>query len=197
MNQPEQGPGLFERMRNTATLLVLICQVLAVSSEVFLRGRFGSRYLGLHAALAAVAILFFGVFFPHDDPRPLFRFFLAYLFMCFLCRVGGIRLALKGHREHSRYDGRPLLSWILPRVPETTIKGMIEPALVLTAGVLLMPVSEPLGTYLLLSAIGLAGINSMIQMHSRRQAQEMYDAFLDQRQLTERFRQLRDDRHFR
>lgn len=196
MNQPEQGPGFFERMRNAAAVLALICQVLAVSSEVFLRGRFGSKYLGIHAGLAAVAILFFGVFFPHDDPQPLFRFFVAYLFMCFLCRLGGIRRALKGHREHSRYNGKPLLSMLLPRVPETTIKGMIEPALVLTVGVLFMPVSEPLGTYLLLSAIGLAGMNSMIEMHSRQRAQEMYDAFLDQRLLTERFRQLREDRHF-
>lgn len=190
-----QKQGFLSDMRTGAGAVTLICQALAVSSEVHLRRGFGVRYMGLQAALAAVAIPCFCIFFPHDDPRPLQWFMLAYLGMCAWNRMGSVRRALRGDHVHSRYNGTPLLGRVLPRTSELTVKRFVEPAVVFTLGLIVMEVNRPLGAYLLLSAFGLSATTGMIELYGKQRAQDMYDAFEDQRDLGERFRRMRGDSH--
>jgi hypothetical protein len=189
--EPSQGDGLFPSFRTAANLMAFLAEMLAASVLVFTRTGLGPRYLGLQAAAAVVAIPCFSVFFPYEDARPLLWFLLAYLGMCLLCRIGTqIRLA-RGIHVHSRYNGRPLLSRVLPWLSETAIKAAVEPASVLMLGALVAEWSLPLGSYLMLSAAGLAVSAALIAGYERQRAMDMFDAFTDQGVIAERFRQMR------
>jgi hypothetical protein len=192
MNQQSQG----NNDRDYKALLIwvaLIFRALTLSVEVFLhKGRtFGERYLGLQAAVAPLLMLLFPLLFPRHDPRPMLWLLFAYLAMCGAARL---RLTLRRRRSghvHSLYTGQPRLGRLLRFASEITIKRFIEPPLVFTAGVLLLPRSEPLGCYLMLAGFALfATVNQSI-VQERVRALEMSDAFLDQRSLAERFRDMR------
>jgi hypothetical protein len=62
MNQ-QQGMNIADQMRTGMNLLGWISQTGGVSVEVFLHRRFGSRYLGIPAALALLLVPLFGLFF--------------------------------------------------------------------------------------------------------------------------------------
>lgn len=186
-----QGEGRFPDVRTTANLFAFGCQVLAVSTEVFLRTGFGPRYLGLQAGAAALAIPCFSILFPYEDTRPLLWFFMSYIGMCFLCRAGAVNRARRGETCHSRYNGRPLIARVLPWISEATIKRMVEPALVFGIGLGLAEVNLPLGSYLMLSAFGLAATMALLEAHERQRVMDLYDGFIDQTVIAERFRQMR------
>jgi hypothetical protein len=199
MNAREPSPGgpSMPDFRSAANIFALILFILAVSTEVFLRKGFGPRYFGLQSALAALAIPFFTIFFPHDDPRPLMWFLMAYLGMCLLCRIGTMACTARGLHCHSRYNGRPLLCRVLPWMSEVAIKRSVEPAVVLVAGLLIAEWNLPLGSYLMLSAFGLAATAFLIEAHERQRSMDMLDGYLDQTVIAERFRQMRGIRQLR
>src|ERR1043165_3139413 len=194
--QPPDGGGLLPDLRRTANVFALVCEILAVSTAVFIRRRFGPRYLGIQAALAALAIPFFVVFFPYDDPRYLGWYFVAFLAMWFLARTGAAARAARGVQSHSRYNGFPHLCSLLPWVGEFAIKRIVEPAVVLAVGAAVAGINEPLGVYLMLSSFGLAATAAMHEMYERQRAMDMLDAYMDQQALAERFRQMRNERSF-
>lgn len=183
--QESDGPGF----NACLTWMVILLRSLAATLEVFLHSRPGSRYPGLYGALGAVCIFMFGAFFPGQDIRPLLRFLVAYLGMCGWNRLSG--LWRRRDKQHSMYTGRPRLLWIFPRLDEFGVKAVVEPVLVFLIASWCYSWNEPLGSYLVLAALGLFASVSMTEMWERSRAQDLSDATFAQRQLIERVRVMR------
>jgi hypothetical protein len=191
--QRQTGP---QQLRMAAGWLAFIARMLANSVEVFLHkgDTFGERYLGMPAGAAVLAICLYAGCWPGHDLSFLFLFLFAYLFMCPAARIGVSARQRRGDSEpHSYYTGRPWIMRLTGRMSEQTVKSTIEPLIVFLVAVFTMPVSEPLGGYLLLASLGLLASTSMSAGFDRKRQIDMHDAFIEQRDLAERFRGMRRD----
>lgn len=194
MNQDQQPSGP-ERLRTMVGWLVFVSSALAVSVEVFLhRNRtFGERYIGLQAAAVFLVVPIYSLFWEGHDLVPLTAFLGMFFLMCLAVRVCvTLRRRGQGPREHSRYTGSPRFMRLLPWVREETVKGIVEPVFVFLCGALLMEVNQPLGSYLMLASAGLLVWVRFNVTYGQARAMDMYDAYLEQRQLAERFRDMRE-----
>lgn len=191
MQQPEQAQLGWSPIRDakvSANVLMLVAQGIASPMEVILRGGFGRQYFGIPAAIGVFVIPAWTVFFPRDDPKPLIGFWLFYLACQFYARVTG---CLPSRRAgHSRYNGRPRLSILLPRVPEHAIKSIVEPALTIGAGLALLEVSPPLASYLITAGVCLSMAAGTLHALHRARATQLHDQWIEQRQLADTFRRL-------
>jgi hypothetical protein len=171
--------------------LAFVSRTLATSVEVFLHRGFGERYFGLHSAAVIPAVLVATTIWPGHDPTPLLVFLGAYLTACMAGKAGIAHRRKIGLLEHSYYNGRPFfLKWRLFRnVKERSAKGF-EPFLVFFLGAFVMPLSEPLGAYLMVAALGLLVSLGMAETYERTRQLDMRDALIDQQNAAQR---LRDD----
>lgn len=193
----DQPPNNRNGFRNFVGIVVFVARSMAVSVEVFLHktDSFGERYLSLQAAAAILIIFFWPVLCePWHDPEPMLMFLLAYLMMCAAVRS---RLAIRSKRNlpqpHSRYTGTPRLMRFTGRMDEVRVKCIVEPLFTIAVGGLVLAASPPLGGYLMVAALGLLISNNLIEGSDRERVRNMHDAYLEQRRIVERFRDLRRD----
>lgn len=197
MQQYEQGSAA-ERIKTGVGILTAVCGTLAVSLEVFLHrsASFGERYMGLRAAAAILLIPFYAIFWPEHDATPLIGLLLAYLAMCFCIRIGVLTRARRGGQQvHSLYNGYPRLMTVTRGLfRERTVKLIVEPVLTLVIGALTMALSQPLGGYLMVASVGLLVSVHLSAGYDRVRAMDMYDAYVEQQQLSSTFQHMRGDR---
>jgi hypothetical protein len=189
-NQAQEAP-LPQRPANQGLgIVLLVMQTLAVSVEVFLRRRIGSRYMDKPGAFAVLLIPCWSLFWPEEDPRPLFWFLGAYLVMCARVRMTSLRRRFRGEEGHTRYNGWPIILSLplLRRLSEAKAKAAVEPLLVVLVGAMVMNSSPPLGSYLVAAAVGLMLSHGALEAHERTRLMDMNDSVIDQRHLAERFR---------
>jgi hypothetical protein len=189
--QQSQLPGIIFLAK---TILTLVVHAWAVSVEVFLRRGFGSRYIGLQAALVLLLVPFYALIWNGHDPRPMFLFLVAYLGLVAFARIGVLFRVLRGDQRHSGYSGWPRCLNSRSRICEIKVKKFVEPFVVLAIGGLIGNHNPPLAIYLVIASFCL-----MVTVHEsdnwiRRRATDMNDAVLDQQVIAERFRDLRRDR---
>jgi hypothetical protein len=172
-----------------ANLFVFLIRMGAVTVEVFLHRRFGARHLGAQAAVAVPFILVFGSFWPENDPRPLWLFLGAYLFM-FLCgRIGVLFRQSRGDCEHSRYNGWPrCLRPSATGTNELRVKEFFEPFMVAFAGVFVCEWNPPLGSYLLFAAGCLYFSGWFNRMWDNERAMDLQDAISEQQHTAQSLR---------
>ncbi len=183
--------------RNFVGAVVFVARSMAVTVEVFLHktDSFGERYLGLQAGASLLAIFFWPAFCePWHDPEPVLMFLLAYVAMCAAVRA---RLAIRRKRNlpqpHSRYTGTPRLMRFTGRMNEVKVKCMVEPLFTFAVGGVVLSVSPPLGGYLMVASLGLLISTNLTEGYERERARNMHDAYLEQRRVVDRFRDLRRD----
>lgn len=191
----QQQPGFMDRAKGAFGWFLFICNSLAVTLEVFLHKGMGSRYLGLQALAGAAILFFWGGFWPGHDVGPMLTYFALFLLFCFAQRMDALKRLSHGVAPgHSRYTGWPLLMRLFRRTNEVTLKRIIEPALVFLCGAMVCDANEPLGKYLMLASLGLfISVQSNLNFE-RTRATDMNDALIDQRHVSERFRDMRGDR---
>lgn len=180
--------------RAAASFLVLAAQILAAPVEVFLRVRFGRHYFGIPSAVALIVVPMWSIFWPDEDPGPLLIFWGLFILMQLRARVEGIRMSNRGEITHSRYNGYPRLARLFPRMAEEKIKGNIEPWLVMWAGVLMLGLSLPLGSYLVAAGFSLGCVAGLMESVARARARQLHDAWLEQQDQAERFRSMQRGR---
>ena len=171
-------------------------RTLATSIQVFIRGGFGARYLGLNAAAVLVIVPLFFAFKRVTDFREIGFYLGSYVVLCCLHKRG-IKLRLsRGEVWHTYYDGEPLLQRFVPRLKcsEVTFKRWFEPFLVLGAGLLWAESNEPIGTYLMLCGASMACMTHMYQVQEATRLNDLNDSILDQQSLAERLRGSRGGR---
>ncbi len=187
----------FTGFRNFVSIIVFVARAFACSVEVFLHnpGTFGSRYFGLQAGAAVLLIFFWPAFCePHHDAEWMLCFLAWHLLFSMAIRY---RTRLRPHRgepePHTRYSGTPRLMRFTGRMDEVKVKCMVEPLFTFLMGGLIGEVSPPVGGFLMVASAGLLVSNGLAADYERRRAADMHDAYLDQRRVVDRFRDLRRD----
>jgi len=178
--------------QNAASLFVLAAQVMAAPVEVILRTRFGRRYHGVPAFLGLLSVPMWMLFWPQEDYTPIFVFWGLVFLMQLRARIESLVMVAKGEIVHTRYNGYPRLARIFKNTNEQKIKGNIEPVLVMIVGAALLAVSEPLGSFLIVSGLSLAIVAGVIESVERNRTLSMRDAWLEQQDQAARFREIQD-----
>jgi hypothetical protein len=93
---------------------------------------------------------------------------------------------------HSFYDGTPRFFNPNGTMGELTFKRMVEPFLVMLAGLATSVLNLPLGMYLVGGAISMNFVNSMAHTMDRRRELDLHDAVFEQERLAEAFRRRRN-----
>ncbi|MGE3424789.1 MAG: hypothetical protein AB7N24_22290 [Dehalococcoidia bacterium] len=191
--QPEEkGWTPIEDARAAANLLTLAMQTMAAPMEVILRKRFGRRAFGVPSALALLVIPMWMVFWPEEDPRPMWWFWMLFVVMQLRARIESVVLATRGPRVHSRYNGDSRLQWLGRWLDPKNIKGGVEGFLVTFGGFAMMEWSKPLGSYMVVAGISVIGVMTLIESVDRRRTEQLHDAWLEQQYQAERFREMRE-----
>lgn len=186
-------PTLMERARQTANVLTFVMQAIAHTVEVHLHHGFGPRYLDMPAAAAVPLLFFYNIFWEGFDSRPMLIFLGLYILRCLIIRLQLLLGKRRGPRQHSRYNGVSYLTRWFPKKDELTLKRDTEPNVVLFAGALAMLISVPLGFYLFSAAFALSYTVGLSVKYEEVRAQDMFDRYLDQQRVSERFRGMLDD----
>jgi len=132
------------------------------------------------------------LFWPQEDYTPIFVFWGLVFLMQLRARIESLVMVAKGEIVHTRYNGYPRLARIFKNTNEQKIKGNIEPVLVMIVGAALLAVSEPLGSFLIVSGLSLAIVAGVIESVERNRTLSMHDAWLEQQDQAARFREIQD-----
>lgn len=191
-----QGEGFtpFQDAKQAIAMFVFAAQALAAPVEPFLRTRFGSKYFGMPSLVGMFAVPMWMLFWPGESSTPLMVFWCLYLVMQLRARLESVRMVARGDFVHTRYNGFPRLAKFFTKSSERTIKAGLEPVAVIFTGVMLLPLSEPLGSYLMLAGISLALSHSVMEAVERARALELHDSFIEEQQLSEDFRAMTKQR---
>jgi hypothetical protein len=173
--------GMFE---NTA-------RALSLTVEVFLHRGFGARYVGC-GFLGVLLILFTSMWFPPESVMPLQWFAFTYFFFWLIAVVNvAIRYWRGTDKAHTRYNGFPLLCWLLPSWKETNVK-YLEAVCVIVLGSVLIHLSKPLGDYIMVAS-GFVLIRAWgLASQRRNQALDLRDSVIEQQMVAEEFRAMQE-----
>ncbi|TWT44392.1 MraY-like glycosyltransferase [Phycisphaerae bacterium RAS1] len=192
-----QSGGPLEGYRRFLGGIAFVARAFAVSVEVFLHraDSFGERYLGLQAGASLLLIFFWPVLCePHHDPTPMICFAGLFVLSCMLVRVRVfLRRRRGGPQPHTRYSGTPDLVHRFKRLDEVKVKQTVEPFMTFAIGAVILNFSPPLGGYLMIASAGLLISNGLAAEYERRRVSDMHDAYLEQRGVAERFRDMRGE----
>ncbi len=193
MDQQPQEPTFMQRLANFGNVLTFFAQSVALTGEVFLHDRFGDRYFRFQAIGALIFMLFYAACWQGHDLTPLAGFFIAFMAMMILARIGVLYRRVRGTGDaiHSRYTGRPHLIRIFPRLDELKTKQGIEPFLMIFIGILTCGYNEPLAVYLFITGIAMRASVDLNESYQREKALNLTDAWIEQQQIAKRFRDLR------
>ncbi|MDX1968840.1 MAG: hypothetical protein SFV23_16820 [Planctomycetaceae bacterium] len=179
--------------RFALNIAAFIIRTWAISLEVFLRTGTGLRYPGPPGVAVFVLIPMYGCGWPGHDLWPLFLMLPAYLAMCIRLRISNLWQRMHNRpMVHSWYNGFPCLCRLMPFLSEGTAKRLVEPFLVFVTGAACAIWNAPFGCYLIGASVCLLISHSLGEEIQRQQALDMHDAMIQQRQVADRFRQLRN-----
>jgi len=184
------GGGIIQDSLKAGRILVFVARMFASPLEACLRTEFGPKYFGF-AALAALALMpLWMAFWPDKSSTPLTGFWIYVLLMFARARAESGRMLRDGTNVHSRSNGISRLSRWFPRMAEAKVKAKVEPGFCFIMGILLMYLSEPLGSFVLIATVGLVLAQSTIDSVERARVMELNDALIEQQSIAERFREM-------
>jgi hypothetical protein len=180
--QPKQGMTLDEKFLTLVALGQIVSKILLV----FLRvpGSAGSRFFSGQAMIS----LFVGfLWIACKEPVLAVYFFWAVVGMLALHRIAARWVRTPG--EHSLYTGLPWLTWLLG-VNEITAKGPCEFVLVLISGTVIWGAGHVgLGSWMVVSAFGLAVANAFMTMRDNAMDRARADMLAEQRIVMRRWQE--------
>jgi hypothetical protein len=104
------------------------------------------------------------------------------------------RIRRGGPQPHTLYNGTPTLAKVWKRSPEHRIKTVIEPLYMLFIALCVGTISVPLAVYLGLAGMCAAASTGMSGALQHRRSMALHDSFLEQRDVADVFRRMRDGR---
>lgn len=184
-------PTWQQRSLTTANVFVFVARMFAAPLEAILRRRFGYRYFGMQALMAVVLMPFWMIAWPGHSRIGLMLFWWLTIVRFIRIRIESMRLLRNGVAIHTRYNGWPKLASVFKRSTESAIKAKWEPLFCFILGWVLMSVSEPLGSLVLVSTVALVLVHSTIDAVETARVMELNDAWIEQQRIAERFREVR------
>ncbi len=165
----------FQKANMVADVLFFaVCNGFAMTTQVFLRDRFGHRYLNW-IRLVCACIVFCVMAGVKDGVVDMQIFGFFFLVMWFCQYAEGRKRWFKMELEHGDYDGRTLIGRIT-RIPEGHVKRWVEPLVLIVGGAVGINLSPSAGLTVMLSGVGSW---LLIMQHDdirRQDASALYDA---------------------
>ena len=188
--QPQRPP--FQDIRDGFNVLAHVVNGYATGILPFIRRDFGSNYFGFNALVAVGVMLFFGAMENSDDMlRYIFVWVVFVVRPSSWTRPDAVR---KGRIIHSHYGGDSFLAHKLaPKSRRKTVQMLIEPAICLIAGVLIIPYSPAVGKYLIVGCFAVLMHNGMSRAVMEQRVRQMHDAHIEQQSTARAFRGQDDD----
>jgi hypothetical protein len=182
--QQEQRLTLREQAACGIGIAYLFLSAHRLAISPFIRNGFGARAHEPH-----VLYTFGGLMWLSCGYGGFRLYFLCWLAVMAARRVETLRLALKGVRYHTRYQGHPFAAMLMPRVKTEAHARYAEPLLCLAVGLVLVTISEPVGFFVMAGFVSFAGCMAIDAMIDQRRVEAMHDAEMEMRYYAERFRQ--------
>jgi hypothetical protein len=156
-------------------LLYLAADSLATTVAVLIRRGFGKEALSWNSLFAFIALLFMA------SEHRAFLIVLGVFTLGQVCRrFETYRLIRKGVILHTRYPGYPYAAMRLPFVrSERVAKELVEPLMCFVGGLVLCPLSVPVGGYVMLCGLGFIIRHGLEEWVSRRRIDRMRDAAIE------------------
>jgi len=155
-------------------LVVLGIISMACCVLPFCRSGFGMAAFYPGGMIALVIMFCYAGF--GECPEDMGLFFCLWLPLVLFHRGRTLLRAVRGDYEYSKYDGWPWLSMWLCRLSagqEMAAKGLVDPLLLILAGLLLCTIRPPLGLFVIAGGVSVfakAGIEHLVEMsHDRAQ----------------------------
>lgn len=188
-NAQQQNP-VRQNALSTVSWWLFLVRVAAVSVEVFLHKRLGSRYCRAQAAMVVPLGVIYAWAWNFSGYRiePVMYFFGAYLVALVISQIAILIRIRRGDQEHSMYSGYPWMLRPSLAARELRIKLWFEPFLVGLIGVLVNELDKPLGVYLMIAGCSLFINNALAALWRRRQVVDLQDAVFEQSHLAGTFR---------
>lgn len=177
--QDQQQESMLDSMKRQFNIAIFICAALCAPLRYWLRqpGTAGTRSVGGAEVVGFfLPLLFAGSWTVEEGGWWLVGFWWLTLFLMIVSRVKGVQIRKRGYVSHSRYDGTPLLSFL---GEEMKVKQNWEPLACIIAGAGLMPLSVPLGLYIVLAGFAHAIVQGYYADAERAWQQNMTDARID------------------
>jgi hypothetical protein len=170
---------------------VIVCLSAGLPIELIFHDfrTFGVRSIGPRMVIALILMVLFAGFHPQDNGAPLG------CFMVYTIVVGTFAFLVakfkqrRGAKVHSRYNGRPLLLYVLP-FSEVTVKH-IEPFIAFVLGVIIDFGNAPLGSFAITASILLAFRVAFEHLGKTERALDINDSLIEQGQAMEAVRDRR------
>lgn len=184
--QPQQSPEPFADIRRGFNFFLMAVNGYATGILPFIRKDFGTNFFGFNALVAVVVMLLFGAMENSDD---MFAYMFLWVLFVAAQRMDAARAVRNGRIIHSRYGGDSFLAHKLaPKSRRKTIEMLIEPAICLIAGVLIIPYSPGVGKYLIVGCFALLLFNGMQRGVMEQRVRQMHDAHIEQQTTARMFR---------
>ena len=182
--QPQRPP--FQDIRDGFNVLAHLVNGYATGILPFIRRDFGSNYFGFNALIAVLVMILFGAMENSDD---MLRYIFVWLVFVAAQRLDAARAVRKGRIIHSHYGGDSFLAYKLaPKSRRKTVQMLIEPAICLIAGVLIIPYSPAVGKYLIIGCFAVLMHNGMSRVVMEQRVRQMHDAHIEQQATARMFR---------
>lgn len=171
----ERVPPETKKKEDWLGLIYWVTTLHAMCVLPFLRSGFGREALGVPGFLAFILLLSCALASPVCA-----GFFLTWLGMVIYRRVETFRLLRQGAQLHSRYAGYPSLALRVPFVRTVeTATGFWEPALAFLGGLMLCPLAEGFGGFIMLAGFSLMVRNGIEGEITRKRIERMQDAKIE------------------
>jgi len=182
--QPQRPP--FQDIRDGFNVLAHLVNGYATGILPFIRRDFGSNYFGFNVLIAVLVMILFGAMENSDD---MLRYIFVWLVFVAAQRLDAARAVRKGQIIHTRYGGDSWLAYKLaPKSRRKTVQMLIEPAICLIAGVLIIPYSPAVGKYLIIGCFAVLMHNGMSRAVMEQRVRQMHDAHIEQQATARMFR---------
>lgn len=189
MNQDDHQPKPVT-LNTCLTVLYWIAQIWAMPLEMWLRSRFGQRYIDLwFLGGLCWASLFSQLRDPNGDAVRVQAFCWVTVGLALIHRMQAVARDRRGQTEHSQYDGLSHLSRL--GLSEEFAKELLEPMLGFVIGMFTLLWHLGLGQYLVGAAIAIFVKRGMITDIWRKREIAMNDAIAEQQYLAESIRRRR------
>ncbi|MGL6075188.1 MAG: hypothetical protein ACRC8S_13590 [Fimbriiglobus sp.] len=187
-----QETSFVDDWKKNWNLMSGLAQIMAFPIDIFSTrvGSWGSRYLTFFAVPGCFWPVFFGGFCGrHPRLGDLFLFWFISLLLLLMHRAIGIQRRLRGEVCHSRYWGRSWLQWGTSLASDRYARSL-DALLALGLGIVLVSVgSQPLGAFLMVSAVAKL-LSDGLEFHATEvRVQEMNDARIEQEYYARLYRE--------
>ena len=196
-----------DRMRWAYAIVFLAMQTISLTVEVFLRQKFGERYLDPLMAMLGYGLLMFAAFSGFVGGKQWMLLVYAQLYLAFvlLHKLSTFHRNLKGERWHSYSEGISHRILTIPAILAARLVGALvpvrflgegykqrlsawmrelahlrfEPVLVMIVGGLTMQADEVFGLYLFWAGLAMAFKNELKRLDDRRDVLNLLDQTIE------------------